>query len=247
MIKAIIVDDEKAAIKSLVWELENFCEDITIVDTFTNPKEAISAINYIKPECVFLDIEMPQMDGFHLLERLDYRDFDLIITTAYDSYALKAFKENAIDYLLKPIDTDDLIKSVSKIKINKKENNLGNELKELLENFPKSQNQNKIAISLSGKTLFVKPEEILYCKSDGGYTEVHFVNKKKEVISKKLKDVEQYLNNFNFYRVHNSYIVNTNYINEFIKTDGNYIVLENNISIPVSRAKKDELIEKLTN
>ena len=247
MIKAIIVDDELTAIRSLQWEIENFCKGIEITDSFTNPKEAISAINYIKPDCVFLDIEMPEMDGFQLLEKLEFRGFDLIITTAYDSYALKAFKESAIDYLLKPVDTDDLIKSVSKIKKNKNKNLLGKELAKIIENYePNNDSINKITLTLSRKTMFVEPDDILYCKSDGNYTEVFFSNDKKEMISKKLKDVEAMINSNLFFRIHNSYLVNTNHIKEFIKSDGQYVVLNDKISLPVSRTKKKELFEKLT-
>lgn len=248
MIKAIIVDDELTAIRSLQWEIENFCEGIEITDSFTNPKEAISAINYIKPDCVFLDIEMPEMDGFQLLEKLEFRGFDLIITTAYDSYALKAFKESAIDYLLKPVDTDDLIKSISKIKKNKNDNVLGKELTKIINSYkPKDVVNKKIALTLSRKTLFVEPDDILYCKSDGNYTEVFFSNNKKEMISKKLKDVETMIANSQFFRIHNSYLVNTNHIKEFIKTDGHYVILEDSISLPVSRTKKKDLFEILTN
>ncbi|QIE58891.1 response regulator [Rasiella rasia] len=134
MIRAILVDDELSAIKSLQWEIETFCKDVEICDTFTNPEEAISAINYLKPDCVFLDIEMPEMDGFQLINHLSYRDFDLIITTAFDNYAIKAFKESAVDYLLKPIDSDDLIKSVEKVIANKKKLSLGTEVKKILTN-----------------------------------------------------------------------------------------------------------------
>jgi len=247
MIKAIIVDDELSAIKSLQWELENFCKDVEIVDSFTDPIEAISAINYIKPDCIFLDIEMPEMDGFQLLENLKFRDFDLIVTTAYDSYALRAFKESAIDYLLKPIDSDDLIKSVAKIKTNKNKNTLGDELKLVLNSLASKNNYNKIAISLSDKTIFVKPEDIIYCKSSGNYTEIFFINNKKELVSKKLKDIEELINNDDFCRVHNSYLVNIKHIKEFVKKDGQYLVLENGTSIPISRLKKVSLLQLLTN
>jgi len=125
MIKAIIIDDEQEAVDSLAWEIKMFCKDINIIDSFTDPEQAISAINYLKPDCVFLDIEMPKIDGFQLLSHLNYRDFDLVITTAYDNYALKAFKENAVDYLLKPIDNDDLVKVADKIKKNKLNMQLG--------------------------------------------------------------------------------------------------------------------------
>ena len=118
MTTAIIIDDEQDAIESLTWEINMFCKEIKIIDSFTDSEEAISAINYLKPDCIFLDIEMPKIDGFQLLSHLKFRDFDLVITTAYDNYALKAFKENAVDYLLKPVDSDDLIKVAEKIKRN---------------------------------------------------------------------------------------------------------------------------------
>lgn len=247
MIKAIIVDDELTAIRSLKWEIENFCNDIEVVDSFSNPLEAISAINYIKPDCVFLDIEMPEMDGFQLLEKLQFRDFDLIITTAYDSYALKAFKESAIDYLLKPVDTDDLLKSVARIKISKSKNTLGKELYKVIENITPKSTFSKIMIPLAGKTIFVNPNEVIYCKSDGNYTEIFFKNAKKEVLAKKIKDVELILNHSLFYRVHNSYLINIQHIKEFVRSDGQYLVLENSVTIPVSRSKKSALLQLLTN
>ena len=247
MIKAIIVDDELTAIKSLKWEIERFCSDIEISESYTDPFEAISAINYLKPDCVFLDIEMPEMDGFQLLKKLNFRNFDLVITTAFDNYAIKAFRENAIDYLLKPIDTDDLLKSVDKIKINKQKNTLGSELKKALENIIPKKTQTKVMLPLSGKTLFVNSDDIIYCKSDGNYSELFFKEDKKEVLSKKIKDIEELIGNRDFFRVHNSYLVNINYIKEFIKSDGQYLVLENGISIPVSRSKKSALLQLLSN
>lgn len=247
MIKAIIVDDEINSIKSLKWEIENFCKGIEISDCFTSPVDAISAINYIKPDCVFLDIEMPEMDGFQMLNFLKYREFDLIITTAYDNYAIKAFKESAIDYLLKPIDTDDLLKSVSKIKKNKENDKLGLELKKVLETFSPKKTANKIALPLAGKISYVNPDDILYCKADGNYTEIFLKKNKKEMLSKKLKYIEEHIHNNNFFRVHNSYLVNIHYIKEFIKSDGQYLVLENGTSIPVSRTRRNALLNLLNN
>jgi len=247
MIKVILVDDELTAIKSLKWEIENFCTGIEVVDCFTSPIEAISAINYIKPDCVFLDIEMPEMDGFQLLNELKYKDFDLIITTAYDSYALKAFKENAIDYLLKPVDSDDLIKAVSKVKANKNKNVLGRELQGVLQNLSLKKTTHKIAIPLAGKTLFVYPDDIIYCKSDGNYTTIYFKDTSKEMLSKKIKEVEEFMHNAVFFRIHNSYLVNINYIKEYIKNDGQYVVLENGTTIPVARSKKNTLLQLLNN
>ncbi|MBT8272256.1 MAG: LytTR family DNA-binding domain-containing protein [Bacteroidia bacterium] len=245
MIKAIIVDDEQNAIKNLKWEIENFCQDVEVCDAFTNPVEAISAINYLKPDCVFLDIEMPEMDGFQLLSSLKYRGFDLIITTAFDNYAIKAFKEHAIDYLLKPIDSDDLSKSVERVRANKSKNDLGFEIKKVIESITPKTERRRIAIPLSGKTIFVESHEIRYCKSSGNYSEIYFTNHKTEVLSKKLKEVEELINDTTFFRVHNSYLVNINYIKEFVKSDGQYIVLEDGKTIPVSRSKKHTLMQAL--
>jgi two-component system, LytTR family, response regulator len=247
MIKAIIVDDEINSIKSLKWEIENFCKDVEVCDSFINPVEAISAINYLKPDCVFLDIEMPEMDGFQMLKFLKYREFDLIITTAFDNYAIKAFKENAIDYLLKPIDADDLVKSVSKIKTNKENSRLGIELKKVLESFSPNKTLNKIALPLVGKIIYVNPNDIIYCKADGNYTKIFLIENRKEMLSKKLKFIEEHIHHRNFFRTHNSYLVNIHHIKEFVKTDGQYLVLENNTTIPVSRTKKDALLHLLNN
>lgn len=247
MIQAILIDDEKSAIQSLTWEIENFCKDVKIIDSFTDPLEAISAINYLKPDCVFLDIEMPEMDGFQLLNSLKYRDFDLIITTAFDNYAIKAFKESAIDYLLKPIDSDELKQAVAKIKRNKDHNSLGNELKKVLKDMMPKKGYDKIGLPLVGKTQYVAPNDIFYCKSDGNYCEIYFANGKMEMLTKKLKEIEEIIDHEQFFRVHNSYLVNIHYIKEFVKTEGQYLVLENGTSIPVSRSKKNDLLQLLGN
>lgn len=244
-IRAIIVDDEANAIRNLKWEIEQFCSDVEIIDTFINPTEAISAINYLKPDCVFLDIEMPEIDGFQLLKKLHYRDFDLVITTAFDNYAIRAFKENAIDYLLKPIDSDDLQRSVERIQKNKEKNTLGFKLTSVLESIAPKPTQTRIALPLSGKIVFLEPKDILYCKSNGNYTEVYFENNTKEVLSRKLKDVEEIIDNTSFFRVHHSYLVNINHIKEFVKSDGKYLVLNNKATIPISRMKKDALLNLL--
>ncbi len=247
MIKAILIDDEQDAIESLSWEIKMFCKNIEILETLTNPKDAISAINYLKPDCVFLDIEMPEMDGFQLLSQLNYRDFDLVITTAYDNYAIQAFKESAIDYLLKPIDSDDLKKVVAKILKNKNKNNLGSDLKTALDSILINQTKsvNKIALPLNGKTVFVKLDDILYCKSDGSYTTVFLINEEKYLLSKKIKDVEVLCNSNKLLRVHQSYLVNVNYINEYVKSDGYYLVLENKVTIPVSKSNRGFLQQSI--
>lgn len=243
IIRAIIVDDESDAIKNLKWEIEQFCEGVEVCETFTDPKEAISGINYLKPDCVFLDIEMPEMDGFQLLKNLTYKNFEIIFTTAYDHYALKAFKAEAIDYLLKPIDTDDLQNSVERVKERKKNNGLGENIQELLDSYSQKQSH-RLALSFSGKIKFVEIEDIVYCKSNGSYTEIFFLNAKSEVVSKKIKEIEE-TTHADFFRVHHSYLVNLNYISEYIKTDGHYLLMKNGVTIPISRSKRNDLLKKL--
>jgi two-component system LytT family response regulator len=248
-IKAIIVDDEQDAIESLAWKINKYSTDIQIIESFTDPNEAISAINYLKPDCVFLDIEMPEMDGFQLLSKLSHRDFELIITTAYDHYALQAFKENAIDYLLKPIDRDDLIKVSNKVLKHKKSNSLGSDISNTLKSILLEQNKktNKVALALNGKTVFVKQFDINYCKADGNYTHVFMNDGESFLLSKKIKDVSDIINSSFIIRVHQSYLVNINNIREYIKNDGYYLVLEDRKTIPVSKSNRAYLQNAIEN
>jgi len=243
-VRVIIVDDELDAIKNLKWEIEQFCEGVEVCEVFTDPMEAISGINYLKPDCVFLDIEMPEIDGFQLLTLLSFKDFEIIFTTAYDQYALKAFRASAIDYLLKPIDTDDLKKSIEKVRERKKHTDFGKSIKDSLESLWEQRKDQRVALNFSGKIKFVKLEDIVYCKSNGSYTEIFFNDDKSEILSKKIKEVEELTDN-GFFRVHNSYLVNLKYISEYIKTDGHYLLLYNGKTVPVSRSKRNDLLKKL--
>ena len=244
MIKTIIIDDELKAISNLKWEIENYCPGLEVIETFTNPIEAISAINYLKPDCVFLDIKMPEMDGFTLLKNLRYRKFNLVVTSAHESFALMAFKENAIDYLLKPIDSEDLIRVVSKIKNNKLRNALGIELNKVLNSHLSLNNDhNKIQIPLDGKIVFVNAENIMYCKSEGNYTTVYLKDKSTYLMVKSMKKTCELIPNKYFLRVHQSYLVNLKYVKELYKNNESYLVLTTGTTIPVSRSNKKALLE----
>jgi len=246
MIKAVIIDDEQLAIESLQWEIENFSNEVKIIETFTNPKGAISGINYLKPDLVFLDIEMPEIDGFQLLQLLDYRNFDLIITTAYNQYAIQAFKANAIDYLLKPIDPDDLLQAIEKVKARQLNNNSTKNIETVLNKLIKSEfKQRKIPLSLNNKVIFVELEDILYCKSDGSYTTVYMKSGEDYLVSRSIKNFEELLPSEMFLRNHKSYIVNLNEIKELLKQGGGEIVLSNDKIIPVSRSYKQQIFDAL--
>lgn len=246
MIRAILVDDEFSALKSLQWEIETFCPWIDVCASYENPVEAAKGIDLIKPDCVFLDIEMPEMNGFEMLHRLKFRDFELIFTTAYDSYALKAIKEKAVDYLLKPIDSDDLQRAAERILEKKKNNRLGEQLRNIMMDLKTQKSTRKIPLSFNDKTVYITADDIIYCKSDGNYTEFFLQNGKKEVLSKKIKEAEALINNPGFFRTHHSYLVNLSCVSEFVKSDGQYLILEDGSSIPVSRSKKHQLLHLLS-
>ena len=186
---------------------------------------------------------MPEMDGFEMLEMLKFRNFDLIITSAYDNYAIKAFRQHAMDYLLKPVDSDDLVESIERIRANKQKNVLGSELKNLFEEWRETTDK-RLALPMAGKTLYIDRNDILFCKSDGNYTEIYFENGEKEVFSKRLKELEDMLGH-GFFRVHNSYVTRLSAIKEFVSQDGQYLVLLDGTNVPVSRSKKGELLDML--
>ncbi|WP_408037166.1 LytR/AlgR family response regulator transcription factor [Tenacibaculum aestuarii] len=243
MLRAVIVDDEPKAIQGLSWELSNFNEDIEVIETFTEAEKAIKYINENDIDCLFLDIEMPTMDGFQLLEKLDNKDFAIIITTAYNEYAIKALKNQAIDYLLKPIDSDDLEETIGRIKLHHKKYNNTEKVEKILSSFNKKFNRRKITINTDGKLVFLSEDEILFVESDGNYSTIYTSGNKKIVVTKKLKEIDSLLPEDHFFRIHNSYIINLNKIKEFLKSDG-YVVLENNHKIPVSRQRKSDFLEK---
>jgi len=247
MIKAIIIDDEQLAIESLQWEIENFSQDVKIIETFTNPKDAISGINYLKPDLVFLDIEMPEIDGFQLLQLLDYKQFDLIITTAYNQYAIQAFKANAIDYLLKPVDPDDLIKAIDKVKSRQLNQSSTKNIETVLSKLVQGNidRHKKVPLSLNNKIVLIEPDNILYCKSDGSYTTVFMRDKTEYLVSKNIKHIEDLLPSDTFIRIHKSYIVNLNEIKELIKQGSGEIVLSNDKIIPISRSHRKRVFEAL--
>lgn len=243
MLKAVIIDDEPKAIQGLTWELSNFSDEIEVIATFTEPDKALYYIKSTDIDCLFLDVEMPTMDGFQFLEKLDTKDFAVIITTAYNEYAIKALKKEAIDYLLKPIDTDDLKETITKIKKYNSRVTNADKFEKILLNFNDKLSHKKITINTDGKLVFLEPDDILYAESDGNYATLFLQNNKQIVLTKKLKEVGELLPEDSFFRIHNSYIINLNKIKEFLKTDG-YVVLENNKKIPVSRQRKSDFLGK---
>lgn len=244
MLKAVIVDDEIKAIQSLKWELNNFSQEIEIVNTFTDPEEALDFLKAHVPDCLFLDIQMPSMDGFQFLDRLSNRDIAVVITTAYDEYAIKALKREALDYLLKPIDSDDLSETLNKIRKFKSRIVNSDNIENILIDFNTKNNKQKITISTEGKLIFLNKDDILFAESDGNYSTLFLIDNQKILVTKKLKEINALLPDNSFFRIHNSYIINLGKIKEFLKTDG-YVVMESGHKIPVARQRKNDFLEKL--
>lgn len=244
MLKAVIVDDEPKAIEGLLWELKNYSSEIEIIKTFSIPEEALLYLKTETPDCLFLDIQMPTMDGFQFLEQLNSKNIAIIITSAYDEYGIKALKKEVLDYLLKPIDADDLKEVISKIRKFKTRISNTDKLEDILINFTTDKNKKKITINTDGKLLFISIDDVLFVESDGNYSTLFFTNNQKLVVTKKLKEVNMLLPDDYFFRIHNSFIVNMSKIKEYIKTEG-YVVMESNHRIPVARQRKSDFLEKL--
>lgn len=243
MIRAIIIDDEPRAIQSLLWELASFKSEIAVIDSFTEPEEAIEFLKENKIDACFLDIEMPTMDGFSFLERIGNHDFSVIITSAYDEYALKALKEEAHDYLLKPISNRHLRETIDKIKKQKSLNINSNFFEKMLLDFNDNLLHKRLSFNINGCLIFVDANKIVYAEAEGNYAVIYTDDNEKLILTQKLKEVEAMLNTKHFYRIHNSYIVNLSKIRKYIRNEG-LVIMENNKEIPVSRSKKNDFISQ---
>ncbi|MEM1325145.1 MAG: LytTR family DNA-binding domain-containing protein [Bacteroidota bacterium] len=239
MLKAILIDDEPNCLKVLEWELQNSCPDVEVLGMFDSGKEGLKALQQHQPDVVFLDVDMPYMNGFEMLELVPDIDFEVIFTTAHDEYAVKAFKINAIDYLLKPIDEDELQAAIKKVK-DKKQNKSGKAT--IAADDPRKNIIRKIALPTFEGLVFVEVDQIIYCQSDNNYTKIFLKQGKDLFISKTLKELEELLGNYHFYRVHNSFVVNLNEIKNYVKADGGYLVMVNDDKVRVSRSKKESLL-----
>ena len=245
MIKAIIIDDEQHCIDALKTDLDKYCDNVQVSETCLSGKEGIFAIKRYKPRLIFLDVEMPWMNGFEMLEMLDHIDFCIIFTTAYDKFAAKAFRISAVDYLLKPVDANDLKAAVKKAeeKILASEGAIN--IQNLLQNIRQPAQHQKIAFPQREGYEFIPAENILYCNAEGAYTNIHLNNNKKFLVSKTLGDIEEMLPADIFQRIHHSTIVNLQHITNLIRSDGGYVMLNNGEKLIISKAKKEMLLQRL--
>ena len=245
MIKAIIVDDKIHCCETLATLLERYCPNVNVVAVCHSGEEALSAIEQQQPQIVFLDVEMPRMNGFEMLEKLPKVFFEIIFTTSYDQYAIKAFRVSALDYLLKPVDREELQSAVQKVS-QRLQYPLAQQLEILFQKLdqPASSIQ-KIALATMEGLQLVAVDSIISCGSESNYTVFFLKNKQKVVVSRPLKEIAEMLEEYSFLRVHNSYLVNLNQIDKYIKGEGGYLVMSDGSAIDVSRSKKEILLNKL--
>ncbi len=240
--KAIIIDDEKRARVSLSLLLQEYCKDIELVAECENLPEGVKAIRKYKPELVLLDIEMPGYSGLELLDFFNENeiDFSIIFTTAYNEYAIQAFKLSAIDYLLKPIIPEELVQAVARLEKYKSQ-----QYKALAENM-QHENFEKIAVPSGNSLILLNLADIMYIKGEGAYSEVYMADKTKHLVSRNLKNFEDILGkDKRFMRTHKSYIINFNEVSSYNKSDGGWLVLKNNATIPVSIDKGSLIMERI--
>jgi len=243
MLRTIIIDDEAHMRQTLEKMVGQFCPNLKLVATAEGVESGVKAIQSYNPDLILLDIKMNDGTGFDLLKELEPVDFKVIFITAYDQYAIKAIKFSAIDYLLKPVDPDELAEAVNKAEGIVQQDFI-TQLDTLEQNMQSQDKTNKkIILKTSDNIHLVKVREINYCESEGSYTFIYLLNGKKIVVSNTLKDYDELLRDSGFYRVHKSYLINMRHIERFDKGDGGYVVLENESRVPVATRKREELLE----
>jgi two-component system LytT family response regulator len=244
MLKAIIIDDEPDNVKLLALQLKMYCPEVNVIATCTQSPDGLSAIKAHKPDIVFLDIEMPVMNGFELLEAAGPLDFHVIFVTAYDQFAVRAFRFSALDYLLKPIDAKELKVAVTKagrmpVTDTRQLDLLQKQLSSGVDQLP-----DKIALPYQNGVAFAGIRDILYCEAQDNYTLFHLKDGRQHVVAKTLRSIQELLEERNFLRVHRQYLVNLDQIIKYVKGEAAYLVMSDQKKIPVSRSQKDKLANR---
>jgi two-component system LytT family response regulator len=246
MVRTVLVDDEPHNLENLQWKLQRFCPDVEIVNTFTDPVAAVNFLKQVSVDLVFLDIEMPLMTGFDVLEELGPDvSFDVIFVTAHASFGIKAVKFSALDYILKPVHNRELAEAVEKYK--KKSAGPRPPGPDADKSPDPDMPRKPMRIALASKEIieFVPPEEIMACEADSNYTIVYLTSGGKRVISRTLKDFEEILLPLGFFRPHLSFVINLSHVREFQRGDGGVLVMTDGRQIPVARQKRAQLLQLL--
>ena len=243
-ISTIIIDDEPKNILLLHKMLAAHCPQVEIAATESDAKKGLLLLEEKKPQLLFLDVEMPHLNGFDLLKKLEPVSFEVIFVTAYSHYAVEAFEHHATGYITKPINAEKLIAAVHTAVKRIEEKNINKNLFSLLEQNTRQAAPDKIPLSTSNGLVFVKITDIIYCESSGNYTHFYMNDNKKIVVSRQLGEYEKLLPENNFTRIHDKYIINLAYIKEYIKGSGGEVVLENGKEIPVATRRKEDFLAR---
>ncbi|MBC8485170.1 MAG: response regulator transcription factor [Bacteroidetes bacterium] len=242
MIKAIIIDDEQKARETLSDSLSLYCKNIDVIAEADGVKTGLVVIKENNPDVVFLDIMMTDGSGFDLLELIPTINFEIIFVTAYDKFAVKAFEFSAVDYILKPIKPQQLIRAVGKLKKSEGFETINKKLEVLISN---KNNLEKIALPSLDGLCFIRIEDIIRCESDGNYTTFYMNSGEKVIVTKLIKEYEEMLSPLTFYRIHKSHIINFKYIKKYTRGDGGSVIMNDGTKIEVSRRRKEGFVSAL--
>jgi two-component system LytT family response regulator len=247
MLKTIIIDDEQHCVDRISKLLCKYNNTLEVVKICTNLDNAKTAINSIKPDVIFLDVHLHKETGFDLLKQLSNIDFEIVFTTAYDSYAVDAFKFSALDYLLKPIDEGDLYLTIEKLKKKTSLKDISKKVEVLFHNLEDKTTQfKKIAIPTLEGLSFIKVSDIIRCQSDINYTHIFLEGNKKITVAKTLKHFEDLLEQYHFFRTHQSHLINLSHIDKYVKGKGGYVLMSDGTHIEVAVRRKDDFMNKLS-
>ncbi|WP_315822323.1 LytTR family DNA-binding domain-containing protein [Paraflavitalea speifideaquila] len=247
MIRSIIIDDEKNNIENLVGLLKRHCPEVRVAGVALNADDGAALISQMQPDLVFLDIQMPDKSGFQLLEGLTEYNFEIILVTAFDQYGIQAVKFSAIDYLLKPVNIEELKAAVDKVekRLQAKRQNLELQNLLLLIKHQEQRSAHRLALPTNKETRFINPQDIIRCESSNAYTSFYLTDGQKIMVSKPIYEYEELLSDFGFIRCHQSHLVNKKFVKSWVKEDGGSLLLVDNSSIPVSRNKKEAVMNAL--